>query len=170
MEPIRGHRRRKSSIMNTAGFTANAPGRPRAQSLRSPRPNQRHHRNAQSMSVGVMEEPKIFEEGDDDAHDPMLPRNDSSRDSFSDEDLHDDEEMGLTHNDRRRKQKKRRMNTLLDQRIARQKPLSPEEQAEADRDMVKKIATNCGFVLLWYLFSLSISLVSREDPKRWPRS
>jgi solute carrier family 35 protein C2 len=86
-------------------------------------------------------------------------REDSGRDSSSDEDLHDDEEMGLTSKDKSRKQKKRRRNTLLDNRIAREKHLSEDERKEADRNVVKSLVVNGILILLWYFFSLSISLV-----------
>jgi solute carrier family 35 protein C2 len=87
-------------------------------------------------------------------------KDDSGRDSFSDEDLHDDEEMGLTRKDKSRKQKKRRRNTLLDNRIAREKHLSDDERKEADRNVVRSLLINGVLILLWYFFSLSISLVS----------
>jgi solute carrier family 35 protein C2 len=75
-----------------------------------------------------------------------------------DEDLHDDEETGLTSRDRRRKRQKRRRNTLLDQRIVREK-ITLAEKKEADQDVVKKLLINGSLILLWYLFSLCISLV-----------
>lgn len=106
-----------------------------------------------------MDEPKISEEsestikGKDGA---IKPTPDAD---FSDEDLHDDEETGLTARDRKRKQKKRRRNTLLDQRIARDR-ITEEERKEADQNVVKKLAVNGTLIGLWYLFSLSISLVS----------
>lgn len=150
-----GHRRRKSSLLNPIGSTLNAPGRPRAPSLRSP-----HH---QSQSLALSEEPKIDEEGGP-SDGPRTPTDELPRDSFSDEDLHDDEETGLTDKERRRRQKKRRRNTMLDQRIAREKQLSADERKEADRTVVRRLLVNGGLILLWYFFSLSISLVS---PPAW---
>lgn len=91
-------------------------------------------------------EPSRKEESDDDK-------------SYSDEDLHDDEETGLTKKDRKRKRAKRRRNTRLDNRIARQH-ISDEERREADQNVARKIAINCLLIGLWYIFSLSISLVS----------
>ena len=55
-------------------------------------------------------------------------------DSMSEEDLHDDEETGLTKKDKRRKQAKRRRNTRLDQRIARDR-ITDEERKEADQNV-----------------------------------
>lgn len=152
MEPILGHRRRKSSLMNPVGGPPGntaAPSRPRGLSLRTP----------QFQSSAPTEEQKLFEEpsgmkesGHDDAW--------QSRDSFSDNDLQDDEETGLTDKEKRRRQKKRRRNTLLDQRISRDKgSTSVDERKEADKDVVRKLVVNVMLILLWYLFSLSISLV-----------
>ncbi len=80
-------------------------------------------------------------------------------DSLSDEDLHDDEETGLTNKDKRRKQKKRQRNTRLDQRIARDN-LTDEERKQADQNVIRRLAVNAALIGLWYMFSLSISLVS----------
>lgn len=153
MEPIVGHRRRKSSLMNPVGGISAAPGRPRAPSLRSP------HTHAQSQFVSLSEEPKISEEGGP-SDGPAPHKDEQPRDSFSDEDLQDDEETGLTDKERRKRQKKRRRNTMLDQRIAREKSLSADEQKEADKTVVRRLLINGGLILLWYAFSLSISLVS----------
>lgn len=84
---------------------------------------------------------------------------------LSDEDLHDDEETGLTAKERTRKKKKRTRNQLLDQRIVREK-VSPDEQKEADRFVMKELLINAGLIGLWYFFSLLISLVSHPPPKK----
>jgi solute carrier family 35 protein C2 len=86
-------------------------------------------------------------------------------DSDSDETLHDDEEMGLTNTDRQRRRTKKRRNTQLDQRIAREN-ISAEEKREADQNVAKRLLINASLIGLWYLFSLCISLVSgRRVPK-----
>lgn len=138
MEPIvpTGHRRRRSSLMSPSNGFARG-NRPRGQ------------------SVGLQEEPKISEEGDDD---PWGFQADRGEDSVSDEDLHSDEEAGLTEQDRRRKEKKRRRNTRLDNRIIREN-ITQEERREADQNVVKNLLINGSLIGLWYLFSLSISLV-----------
>ena len=79
---------------------------------------------------------------------------------ISDEDLHDDEEAGLTGGDRRRKQHKRHRNTQLDQRVA-QETVTEDERKEADRSVIKNLLINATLIALWYFFSLSISLVRR---------
>ena len=73
--------------------------------------------------------------------------------------LQDDEEAGLTGKDRSRRRDKRRRNTLLDQRVAPEVPITADEKKEADRNVVKKSLINGLLIGLWYLFSLSISIV-----------
>lgn len=90
-------------------------------------------------------------------------KEDGGRSSFSDDDLHDDEETGLTTKERARRQKRRRKNTQLGQRIAREKHLSPDEQKEADKNVARTLLINGLLILLWYLFSLSISLVRLSE-------
>lgn len=151
MEPMKGtgHRRRRSSLMQSVGSNYNSStnnitgGRSRADSIRAP-------------GIGLSEEPKIPEEQADDLH---LRSPDSDYDSLSDEDLHDDEETGLSKKDRRRKRRKRRRNTLLDQRIVRGGEISAEEKKAADQSVVKSLLINSALILAWYFFSLSISLV-----------
>ena len=148
MEPIGGHRRRKSSLLSPSGLPPSlpSPGRRRSQSLRN-------------QTNGLLEDDNIIEEDDVANGFGGNGKDEHPRDSFSDEDLHDDEETGLTDPDRRRRQKKRRRNTLLDQRIAREKSLSADERKDVDKSVVRTLLTNALLIGLWYLFSLSISLV-----------
>lgn len=143
-----GHRRRRSTLTSSAGGAGIPPpiGRGRAQSIRK------------SMDPGV--DGKISEEtfnqsGEGASKSEIL----DSRDSLSDEDLHDDEETGLTKKDKKRKRAKKRRNTRLDNRIARSK-ISDQERREADQNVARNLAINSVLIGLWYLFSLSISLVS----------
>ncbi|CRK13113.1 hypothetical protein BN1708_002475, partial [Verticillium longisporum] len=104
MEPMTGagHRRRRSSLMQSVGAsTPDRAARPRAQSLRTP---------GARAPGGLAEEPKISEEAP--GAFPSASA-DPADDSFSDEDLHDDEETGLTKKDKRRKRQKKRRNTLM---------------------------------------------------------
>lgn len=143
MEPVAGHRRRKSSLISPVGGYNAPPTRTLAPGSRNPSP-------------AIPEQPS---DGLDDAASSVHDRADSGRDSFSDEDLHDDEETGLTANERTRKQKKRLRNTLLDQRIAREKKSLADDGSDSDKSIVHMLMINTGLILLWYLFSLSISLV-----------
>ncbi|GKT83478.1 LOW QUALITY PROTEIN: triose-phosphate transporter [Colletotrichum tofieldiae] len=140
MEPLKGagHRRRRSSLMQSAGSS--------------------NHQRVPSRTQGnLLEEPKISEE--DLGATPSASR-DVDDDSFSDEDLHDDEETGLTKKDKSRKKKKKRNNTRLDQRIVRGE-ISAEEKKEADQNVFRRSVVNVALILLWYLFSLSISLYNK---------
>lgn len=159
MEPIKtGHRRRKSSLMSPSGAAPPPAGRPRSQSLRAARLNP----HSPIAGSSVNEEPKIAEEGAF-LVSPTTSKHEHDHDSdaYSDQDLRDDEETGLTDKEKRRKQKKRRRNTLLDQRIAREKDV-PADREDTDKNIVKRIAINIGLILLWYIFSLCISLVSSK--------
>lgn len=135
-------------MQSVGSATVDRSTRPRAPSLRNGNP-------------GLTEEPKIDEDIPEDL--PSGSLDPTADDSFSDEDLHDDEETGLTKKDKRRKKQKRRRNTLLDQRIARGGDITKEEKKEADQNVVKTLAINAGLILLWYIFSLSISLVSIQS-------
>ncbi|KAM0286962.1 hypothetical protein ACHAQH_000646 [Verticillium albo-atrum] len=152
MEPMTGagHRRRRSSLMQSVGASPpDRTARPRAQSLRTP---------GGRAPGGLTEEPKISEEAPEAFPSASA---DPADDSFSDEDLHDDEETGLTKKDKRRKRQKKRRNTLLDQRIARGGDITADEKKEADHNVVRNLAINTSLILLWYIFSLSISLYNK---------
>lgn len=147
-----GHRRRRSSLINPANATSSR--------HRSP------HRRSPSIRRPAADETKILEEGTDD--ESRLP-GELDEAGLSDEDLHDDEETGLTGKDRRRKRRKRNRNQLLDQRIASDK-ITNEEKKEADRNVVKRLVIDGVLIGLWYLFSLLISLVrapSSSSVERW---
>ncbi|KLU84155.1 nucleotide-sugar transporter [Magnaporthiopsis poae ATCC 64411] len=90
------------------------------------------------------------------------PPRDSDSDSVSDEDLHGDEETGLTKSHRLRKLEKRRRNTRLDQRIARDGGgVTEQEKREADKTVVRRLLINLSLIGLWYMFSLSISIYNK---------
>lgn len=149
MDPINpaGHRRRRSSLMSPSSSSA-------------PQMARNGHTRGPSVSGQfVMDEPKISEESEATIKGKNGVMRASPRVDFSDEDLHDDEETGLTAKERKRKQRKRRRNTLLDQRIARDN-VTADEKRQADQNVVKKLTVNGCLIGLWYLFSLCISLVS----------
>ncbi|KAF3762334.1 hypothetical protein M406DRAFT_12734, partial [Cryphonectria parasitica EP155] len=150
MDPINpaGHRRRRSSLMSPSSSSTPQPGR------------NGHVRGPSVSGQFVMDEPKISEESESTVKGKDSYIKPGPNPDFSDEDLHDDEETGLTAKDRKRKQRKRRRNTLLDQRIARDK-ITEEERKEADQTVVRKLAINGTLIGLWYLFSLSISLYNK---------
>jgi len=85
-------------------------------------------------------------------------------DDLSEEDgLQDDEETGLTGKDKRRIKKRKRRNTLLDHRIAGEAQITAEEKREADQSVLRRSLVNGLLIGLWYIFSLSISIV-RTSP------
>lgn len=132
------HRRRTSSLMSADGRSA---------TRRSSRPRTRGGNGP--------EEGKISEEGSE--SNVMWPGR-GQDDSMSDEDLHDDEETGLTGKDKRRKRQKKKRHTRLDQRIVRE-GISAEEKREADQSVFRRSLVNLTLIGLWYIFSLSISIV-----------
>lgn len=158
MEPIvTSHRRRKSSLMSPAGAAPPPLGRPRSQSLRAARLNP----HSPIAGSSLTEDSKIAEEGSF-VFSPTASKHEHEHDSdsYSDQDLQDDEETGLTGREKKRKQRKRRRNTLLDQRIIKEKDV-PSDEKDVDKNIVKRIAINIGLILLWYIFSLCISLYNK---------
>ncbi|KAI0139770.1 triose-phosphate transporter family-domain-containing protein [Pestalotiopsis sp. NC0098] len=150
--PVSGHRRRRSTLTSSAGAAppmgpSHARGRSIGQNFRKSMDHGPDGKISEESALRPSGEPSRKEESDDDK-------------SYSDEDLHDDEETGLTKKDRKRKRAKRRRNTRLDNRIARQH-ISDEERREADQNVARKIAINCLLIGLWYIFSLSISLYNK---------
>lgn len=78
--------------------------------------------------------------------------------TLSDDDQ-DDEEMGLTAKERsHRRLKRKKQRRHLDARIAGVK--ASKQESLADKNVVKRLLINASLISLWYLFSLSISIVS----------
>jgi solute carrier family 35 protein C2 len=116
---------------------------------------------------GIQEEPKARDGADEE----LSTSDDVELSAMSDDEgLQDDEETGLTGKDRQRRKRRRRRNTLLDQRIASEVRLTAEVQKEADQSVVKNSLINVLLIGLWYLFSLSISIVSPFLPRPVLRS
>lgn len=96
----------------------------------------------------------------------------SSRSTSEDVELHhiasenewtDDEETGLAKKDNRNRKRRLRKNTLLDQRIIRDGKTSKLDTANsADRSVLWASFVNTLLIGSWYLFSLSISIVSQK--------
>jgi solute carrier family 35 protein C2 len=80
-------------------------------------------------------------------------------DNLSEDGLQADEETGLTGKSKGKRRQRRRTNTLLDNRIANEITVTAEEKKEADQTVLKKSVVNVILIGLWYLFSLSISIV-----------
>lgn len=99
----------------------------------------------------------------------------SNRDSvemsaLSDEEIgliRDDEEAGLTAKERRqrarlRRQQRRELDSRIDTNI------SDDGKRAADRNVIRKLSINVVLILLWYFFSLSISVVSAMSIPIYP--
>ena len=74
----------------------------------------------------------------------------------------DDEETGLTKKAKEHRKRRRRKTTRLDERIAGSVKTSKQEQKVADWNVLKAMIINVLLIASWYLFSLSISIVSRR--------
>ena len=72
----------------------------------------------------------------------------------------DDEEAGLTKKTKEHRKRRRRKATRLDERIAGTVKTSKREQKVADWNVLKAMIINVLLIASWYLFSLSISIVS----------
>ena len=77
-------------------------------------------------------------------------------------DTSDDEETGLTNNDWRHWKKRRKREVDLDSRMGGSSHAFKDSQKVADRSVIKALLLNSLLVALWYLFSLSISIVSNK--------
>lgn len=136
-----GHRRRRSSLINPPSATN----------------HHNRHRSPSVRNAAGIDGSKISEEG---SSGEPLRLDETDAGGLTDEDLHDDEETGLTSKDRRRKRRKRSHNQRLDQRIVREK-ISQEEKKEADRNVLRTLLINVALIGLWYFFSLLISLYNK---------
>jgi len=103
----------------------------------------------------IIEDPKIERPSGDE----LSISDDLEMEDMSDDGLQDDEETGLTGKDKNRRRRRRRRNTLLDQRISGEIQITAEEKRLADQNVIKKGLINGLLILLWYIFSLSISIV-----------
>lgn len=82
-----------------------------------------------------------------------------------DDALQDDEETGLTKKNNEHRKRRRRKATRLDGRIGGNIKTSKQEQKVADWNVLKAMIINIALIASWYLFSLSISIVSAYPTK-----
>lgn len=147
------HHRRRSSVL-TGAFRSSQPSSAerRDESLR---PGDGGH--------SKWDEQELLTAEDTDASDLSSSTAVETRelDVMSSDDDQYDEETGLTAHQRRQRRRRRRQRRKLDARIADVKSSRSILQLDlADRNVVKKLLVNTGLILLWYFFSLSISIVS----------
>ncbi|KAI5206193.1 TPT-domain-containing protein [Aureobasidium subglaciale] len=79
----------------------------------------------------------------------------------SDDGLEDDEETGLTVQDRQKRTKRKRRNTMADERIVPESEVSKEEERLASASFMRDAIINCILIGLWYTFSISISVYNK---------
>ena len=73
--------------------------------------------------------------------------------------LTDDEETGLTRKDKSRRKRRKRLNTHLDERVVASSNPSASRWSLADKHVVQASLVNALLIALWYIFSVSISVV-----------
>jgi solute carrier family 35 protein C2 len=81
-------------------------------------------------------------------------------DIASDDGLEDDEETGLTSEDRQKRRRKKRRGTLLNERVVPGADTREEELRLANKSFWSAIVMNSILIGLWYLFSIAITVVS----------
>ena len=82
----------------------------------------------------------------------------------SDVELDDDEETGLTHPERQKRQKRKELHTRLDQRISTGGNDGEKTETKVGffaSDMVRDVLINSLLIGLWYTFSISISVYNK---------
>ena len=70
-----------------------------------------------------------------------------------------DEETGLTGKERQKHIQRKKWRDALDFRIGGGGGISKEEAKQADRNVIRNLLFNAVLIGLWYIFSLSISIV-----------
>ena len=146
MESQEAYRRRKTMLANER---TNGVNHDRA-SKHGNGPKPRKTSDASMSSEGYYSELSVST-SDDHELDPMRP-----------DVPQDDEEIGLTKSDRRDRKKRRRRAQNLDTRIIGTAQSHKPSSGAADRNICKVLFLNSLLVASWYLFSLSISIVSQD--------
>lgn len=158
MDPAtQGHRRRRSSVLSpqNASYAPVEFPAARGTSIQSPRST-----TATGADESLPGEAKLERTSDESTSEDL------ELDDLTDEGVQDDEETGLTGHDKGRRHRRKRRHTRLDQRIAGdghaggKGVITAQEKKEADQNVVKKSLINGLLIAMWYVFSLSISLVS----------
>lgn len=132
--------------------------------------SRRHRRKILQASEGG--EHKHLDYSSDDGHSSIVSTLSTSDDLEreripSDEALTDDEEAGLTRKDKRKRKGRKTINTKLDERIAGS--MGASSWSLADRNVIKASLINALLIASWYLFSVSISVVSCPGHEEWHR-
>ena len=82
--------------------------------------------------------------------DPLPTNEDIELGSMSDSDtITDDEETGLTKQDRRKRKRERKRNTQMDQRVVGSPAITAQERKDADQSVLKRMLANGMLISLW---------------------
>ncbi|CAI7637495.1 unnamed protein product [Penicillium glandicola] len=144
------HHRRRSSMLAGTG--------------RASQPVSTERRDDKSHGEGgshKREEQEPLTAEDTDASDILSGAESLELDPMSSDDDQYDEETGLTTHQKRQRRRRRKQRRKLDARIADVKGHGSIREILSDRNIVKKLLINGGLILLWYFFSLSISIYNK---------
>ncbi|KAJ5343907.1 Protein of unknown function DUF250 [Penicillium brevicompactum] len=148
MGPSGNHHRRRSSMLTGAG--------------RSQTPAERRDEGwSHADGANKREEQEPLTAEDTDASELSSAAESLELDPISSDDDQYDEETGLTTSQRRQRRRRRRQRRKLDARIADVKGQGNIREILSDRNVVKRLLINGALILMWYLFSLSISIYNK---------
>ena len=118
-------------------------------------------RKYKRQSIGPDKENQSSSESEDGQEASMSESEEHEMDDLaSDAGSEADEETGLTAKESRKHLQKQRQSVLLDARIAGNTTITTEAKKLADQHLLKDLLVNALLIGLWYIFALSISIVS----------
>ncbi|KAJ5779088.1 hypothetical protein N7457_006808 [Penicillium paradoxum] len=147
------HHRRRSSMLTGTGRAS--------QSVSTERRDETHWSHGDTGTHKCEEQEPLTAADDTDASDHSSAVESMALDPMSSDDDQYDEETGLTTHQKRQRRRRRKQRRKLDRRIADGKGQGNIREILSDRNIVKKLLINGGLILLWYLFSLSISIYNK---------
>ncbi|KAF7717746.1 Nucleotide-sugar transporter family protein [Penicillium ucsense] len=150
-----GHHRRRSSVLTGASRSIHpGPSDRRDESLRP-------HGDAGPNKLDEQEH--LMAEDTDTSELSASALETQELDEMSSNDDQYDEETGLTASQKRQRRRRRRQRRKLDARIADVKSsrFGLPSLGLTDRTVARKLFVNAGLILLWYFFSLSISIYNK---------
>ncbi|PYH45108.1 putative nucleotide-sugar transporter [Aspergillus saccharolyticus JOP 1030-1] len=152
VSPVSNHHRRRSSVLAVGPHSAAID--PRDDLAR-----------VTGDAVGAKREEKKSSPAEDADESDLssIAESDEMDYTSSDEDIHDDEETGLTARQRRQRRRRRQQRRQLDARIADVKASKHDwlPLRMADREIMQRLLVNGALILMWYFFSLSISIYNK---------
>lgn len=137
---------------------------------KNPRPRPSRRKGRQQPIEGESKHPVGADDGhSSDYSTPSTSEEVDHEDLTSEDGLTDDEETGLTKKDRLKRKRRKRLNTHLDERVAASNKTTNSEWSIADKAVIQASFINALLIALWYLFSVSISVVRyKKHPKSLP--